>query len=193
MNHDDFTPCLPLDAYFNGELSRDMQKAFAAHLDRCEACRDAIDQQRWIDELLTSDAAARLEMAPQLLAMSRRARLRRAWFSFAAAATLAALAALPLLLPRRGDAPGAGPLSSLDSTPTLSSIDGAVSPAPAAPLPTEAIEVATFVSTGAAIALPAASPSPDVTVVQLYPTLPPSLPARRSSTVAYFRPSSRGG
>jgi anti-sigma factor RsiW len=134
MNHDDANPCRRLDAYIDGELSREIRGLFVAHLDQCSACREAIDQQRWIDSVLTSAAAAELESAPPLREMRRRRPSRRRWLPLAAAAAVAALVALPLLTPRRSDVPGAGPLSALPSAPTLSSNEGAVSLAPAPPI-----------------------------------------------------------
>jgi anti-sigma factor RsiW len=90
--------CEHLDAFLDGDLSASERGVFEAHLPQCSACCEAVDQQRWIDELLASDAAAELEASPPMV-MSMR---RRRWLVAAAAAGLAALAAWPLVpLPRR--------------------------------------------------------------------------------------------
>ena len=58
MHSDASSGCGKLDAYFDGELAPSEQATFNAHLAACAACREAIEQQRWVDELLRSDDAA---------------------------------------------------------------------------------------------------------------------------------------
>ena len=166
--------------------------AFHEHLRRCAACSEALDEQRWIDGLLTSAVAIDIETAPTRAQLPLRRPRRRAWLSLAAAAALAGLACWPLRSHLRSAAPGAGPPAS-DSPLTLSAKSGVVRPSPASPLPADDVPAGTFVSTGAAVALTVASPSADVTVVQLYPTLPPARPPRHGSTVAFYHPSPHGG
>jgi anti-sigma factor RsiW len=48
------TKCDRVDAFLGGELSIAEAEAFNAHAESCSACRAAIDEQRWIDGLLTS-------------------------------------------------------------------------------------------------------------------------------------------
>ena len=57
MNSEATNICPLLDAYLDGELPTDQREAFNAHLDQCAACREAIEEQRWIDGLLQSQAA----------------------------------------------------------------------------------------------------------------------------------------
>ena len=45
--------CNKLDAYLTDDLSVDDVAGFESHLEACAECRDAIDEQKWIDNLKT--------------------------------------------------------------------------------------------------------------------------------------------
>jgi hypothetical protein len=147
------------------ELSSDERRAFVAHLKACPACREAVDEQRWIDELLRSDEAAKLEAAPNRSTIGIRFRSRRRWLVAAAAAAVfvAATFAVATRKPK-----------TVTREPALASVP---SPAPAAPeletpLPgADRAPAAAFVSAGSSIAIPVVSDDPQITVVQLYPTV----------------------
>ena len=48
--------CNNLDAYLSHDLPEDARAIFESHLEACPACRDEVDQQQWIDDLLHSSA-----------------------------------------------------------------------------------------------------------------------------------------
>jgi hypothetical protein len=179
--------CRQLDAYLDLDLPSDATRAFVEHLATCAACREAVDEQRWIDELLCSDAAAAIETAPEIVALPTVRIRRRRLALAAAAAAIAATAALFLPLPRR-EGPGEGrptiaqapaPDPSLGSnhvaTRQGSDSNGASTggnPSLRPSLPGRGISnPAAFVSAGSSIAIPVASDDPQVTIVQLYPTV----------------------
>ena len=93
MNIEHDHACDRLDAYVDGDLGEGERDAFAAHILQCPACRDAIDQQRWLDGLLRSAEAEQLEALRPPLVLARRPRRRL----LVAAAVAAALAAWPLM------------------------------------------------------------------------------------------------
>src|SRR5690349_15129374 len=91
MSHE----CCQLDAYIVGELSRDELARFEAHLSQCDPCREAIDQQRWIDAMLRSPLRTQLEPVPAnlvqrpvIISSSRRRRVLIAAFGLASAAAV---------------------------------------------------------------------------------------------------------
>lgn len=187
MSDDNCVTCDYLDAFLDGDLPTGSAKDFAAHLNSCAACREAVDEQAWIDSLLQSDAAAALESAPVLRLRPR----RRRWLVAAAAAVVAMAALAPL--PRRerlgegrptspqahkSEPAAAAATNPRNSTPndeseaTSATLATAGNPSPNPSLLGTGIEeaAAQFVSRGDAIAVPLPSDDPQVTVVQLYPT-----------------------
>jgi hypothetical protein len=189
MNDDATNWCEHLDNYLDGDLPPEASQQFAAHLNHCPTCREAIDEQRWIDALLRSDEAPALEAAPALRIWFRGKRMHRRVLVAAAAATIAAIAAWQAVdapLPRR-EGPGEGLAEQVAQPPDtdttvperlaqvapqsdMAAMDAGPSPSPSLqgrriPEPT-----ATFVSTNSAIAVPIASDDPQVTIVKLYPT-----------------------
>ena len=58
------TDCNKLDAYLADDLSVDDARRFESHLEACSACREAIDEQNWIDSLLQSPARIQIERTP---------------------------------------------------------------------------------------------------------------------------------
>jgi anti-sigma factor RsiW len=181
MNTASNNSCERLDDFLDGALAPPETAAFHAHLETCAACRDAVDQQRWIDGLLKSDAAAAIEAlpAPRTIARPRRGR-RRAVVAVAAAAAVVALTARLLFSHSAKQGPGEGrPTAASHLPPSPTAEDAAERPSLAversAPSPPVAVRPGavggSFVSAGSAIAAPVASDDPQVTVVQLYPTV----------------------
>jgi anti-sigma factor RsiW len=185
MSDDTRIICDHLDAFLDGDLPSGALEYFAAHLSSCPACREAVEEQAWIDALLQSDAASVLESPPVLQLRPK----RRRWLVAAAAASVVAVAAL-LPLPRR-EGLGEGrptspqafrsvpsraaetnpdnPLPTRASDATSSTVATGGNPTPNPSLRGRGIE-AEFVSHSDAIAVPLASEDPQVTVVKLLPT-----------------------
>jgi anti-sigma factor RsiW len=166
--------CEYLDDYLADELSPEAASQFVRHLDACDECRHAMDEQRWIDKLLQSDVGASLESAPAPLVESilaaavvhdrRRANLVTGSFAAVAAAIVIAVG------------------WTITQSRLLNEVatDGskAASMGPSA-LPNEERHAeaqvlnrpkATFVASGDAIAVPVESTHDSVTIVQLFPT-----------------------
>jgi anti-sigma factor RsiW len=91
--------CDKLDAFLLSDLGGDDAARFERHLETCTACREAIDQERWLDELLRSPARVELEPAPDALrhsirtSVSRHRRQRRLVAGVLAVAVALAVAA----------------------------------------------------------------------------------------------------
>jgi hypothetical protein len=199
--------CHGLDDFVDGAMSPPEDAAFRTHMESCAACREAVDQQRWIDGLLASDEAAAMETspAPWMIPRRRVGRRRVVVAAVAAAFVVGATAALFLPLPRQeglgegrptvAHAPTAEPSRTLNS---VGPIEGSNSNALATDgnpsqdedpttalrsvatgdrarllpsLPERGESAASFASAGSAIAVPLASGDPQVTIVQLFPTV----------------------
>lgn len=138
---------------------------------------DDSDQQQWIDELLRSSAAAEMEAAPAPVKFAanaaigklwRRQRRRQSLAVFAAAATLVAVWAWPTTEDAApGSARGSNHTevanSNRASTPRRSRGLQEINASP--------VGRGTFVANGDAIAVELESDSPDVTVVNILPTI----------------------
>jgi anti-sigma factor RsiW len=155
--------CHDLDAYLSDDMPGDKRAIFESHFEGCPACRDEVDQQRWIDDLLHSPARIQLDTPSVTILDSfrvsvaqRRRRILQAACGLAAAATL--LIAFGLLELHRQ---AIGTWKSEEHSVAVSEATHA--PAPVQP-------AATFVSTSDTIVVPLESPSADVTIVQVYPT-----------------------
>jgi predicted anti-sigma-YlaC factor YlaD len=156
--------CEQLDDYLAGDLAVEQAHHFERHLFHCDACRDAMRQQRWMDGLLQSEAKADLEQPTTLLVESIRSSiLSRRWRLRFAAGSLAAAAAIFLMvsvfeLNQQEVKPAASPENQIVST---GSFQKTFSDAPRT----------TFVSNGDAITIAIESPAANVTIVQVYPTI----------------------
>jgi anti-sigma factor RsiW len=155
--------CNNLDAYLSDDLTGDERANFESHVEECSACRDAAEQQHWIDNLLHSPERVQIEQPSVTVLDSfrvslaqRQRRVLQAACGLAAAATLLIAVGLVKLNPQAN-----GPLKSEERSVAVTE------PAPA---PTPAQPPATFVSSSDAIVVPVESPSTDVTIVQVYPT-----------------------
>ena len=170
--------CELLGAFLDGELKAAEMASFEAHLLQCADCRESVTQQRWIDGALRADEVATQTAPSSVLAATakaitnvrRKQRLRRMLAgSLAAAASVALLAAWQLREPplAPGSAGGAA------ATP-----NGVVQ-REATPRQSRGLEdeprassknAATFTAGGSGIAIPVASDSSEVTIVQFYST-----------------------
>jgi anti-sigma factor RsiW len=161
MNHHD---CENLDAYLLDELAADATYNFDSHLDQCERCRYAVEQQRWIDGLLRSPFVAELEPPSESLATTIRTRVMRsnrqvrtAACVFAAAAVVIVAVGWTVQLNRQA-------MSVDHSDPVV--LDGAAAKTP--PKDVNAPR-ATFVGGPDVLVVPVESPHPNVTIVRIYP------------------------
>jgi hypothetical protein len=172
--------CGSLDAFLNGDLPPTQAAEFESHVAACMQCRDAVDQQRWIDGLLRSTEAAEIESAPVAILSRRPARLRRVVVVAASVAVLAAWSWFEVKHRIEEIKGGNPPIAKSKSgmldadRPAASFQETGEHPAP----------VATFVSSGSTIALPLENRNPDVTVVRLYPTLHSGMP--RGTLISYL-------
>jgi hypothetical protein len=172
----DDNDCRQLDAYLDMQLSGDERCAFVEHMSTCAACREAVDEQRWIDELLRSDEATAIEAAPVLPVNTIRVGPRRRWLVAAAAAAVVVAATLATAIgTRKSDA----------RRPVVASAQSSATAVPnAEALPAgDRDAAATFVSAGSSIAISVASDDPQVTIVQLYPTVTASRRWAREATL----------
>jgi hypothetical protein len=204
MNHDGTTndgddPCAWLDAYLDREMRERDALAFESHLTECSACADAVDEQRWMDELLRSAAASELASAPKaaMIAALNRRRSRKVSIGALAAAALAAAAAWPWL-PLLGKE-GLGEDSktvALSSKPQESTTVADPSPSPSLQgrgISDAAPAAATFVSSSDALVVPLASPATNVTVVEVYPTINSERRLRLAAALSSISSEPNGG
>lgn len=158
--------CGNLDDYLAGDLPASEAERFSAHAESCAECRAAVDEQRWIDGLLTSPVRAELESASPKLVQSieaavakssQRARMFTVGLA-AAAACLLAVGWTALMSRKQSD------VMHLNAD----SVIEIVQPEPTAVVdsPPRAI-----VDGGAdMLVVPIESPYPQVTIVRVYAT-----------------------
>ncbi len=149
--------CQQLEAHLNGDLPHHEATQFTAHLTSCELCHTAIAQQQWLEGLLRGSATA--EAVPAGLystidqAITRTRHRRQFAYGFAA---MTAAAALFLAF-------------GIDSTRQPRPNEVSLSPATRhQPLTTP---VATFIGSDDMIVVTHDSPYPNVTIVEVYPTI----------------------
>lgn len=178
--------CDNLDAYLAGELLADGASCFEAHLPACDNCRTAVDEQRWIDELLQSPMSAALEAPPaDVLPSFRSAVERRRQRHFvvaglaAAAAVVVAVGWTAVMQNRQTNGPGDVTLNRIaanraDDEPSSDpSQDGRGVMEPRA----------TFVGGPDVLVVPVASRHPNVTIVQVYPVYQPEYAVQASAAL----------
>jgi anti-sigma factor RsiW len=186
--------CDNLDAFLLGELSPRDAEHFDLHVRGCDECREAIEQQRWIDNLLCSDAAAQAEQAPMALRDSIRAipSRRRQRVSLIACGMAAAAA---LLIAVGWTALRSGPADIAHDQAANVTVNQDVSPTVVTPavVKDSLRPRATFVSGGDAIAVPLESTDDDVTIVQLYPTTQTERRLQRELALQVTLSDSNGG
>jgi anti-sigma factor RsiW len=154
--------CRELEAYLSGDLPADNRAVFELHIEECPTCREAIDQQQWIDELLHSQARIQLETPSAAVFESfRHALSRRRRRVLQAACSLVAAATLLI---------GVGLKLNRQAVTNLNPVESSVAHFEAVHAPTPVQPTASFVSTADAIVVPLESTSDEVTIVQVYPT-----------------------
>jgi|SRR3954451_14255166 hypothetical protein len=156
--------CEQLDAYFAGGLrAADLQR-FEHHLLTCDSCGDAIREQHWIDELLQSRIRSQFEPTPDRLTSLSQARAgernrRIQLVACGLAASLLFAVGLITFTIRHNENTGAS--TTIQSTGETVALTSSNSKAPSA----------TFVADENAITLSVQSNAPEVTIVEVYPTL----------------------
>lgn len=158
--------CDNLDDYLAADLPADDAARFAEHLECCNDCRDAVDQQRWIDGLLRDSADAESELPPDDVLVTLRGsiaagrhRSKQIAGGLAAAAVLLMAVAWVALSRRAAEVAGGKNVRPIVATSQH----------------TETVESprAAFVSDANSIAVPVKSRHADVTIVRIYRTYQP--------------------
>jgi hypothetical protein len=175
--------CENLDAFLDGELSLLESNRYESHLHVCETCREAVNQQRWIDALLGSHE--RLELEPVSPALRgtvcnsfalRRRQVRLVACGLAAAAAFMVAVGWTVVLSR----PARIPISNI----IVENVARADEPSPNPSLKgrgTAEASSATFVAGPDVLAVPVASRYSNVTIVRVYPTYQSSVATKATS------------
>lgn len=158
--------CEKLDTYLSGELAPDDNASFERHLAACSVCREAIDEQRWIDGLLRSPVLRETESPEPTLALSiceavARQRRRRLVLSGAAAAAAVVFMVVGWVLRLEREALQGGNT--------------------AARVSEKSVTPAVFIGSDDLIVVPVESRHPNVTVVRVYPVYQPNNIVRSSA------------
>jgi hypothetical protein len=176
--------CEKLDAYLADDLSADAAIRFTNHLNQCATCRDAVDEQRWIDQVLRSHELAIIEPAPPALhetfRISIARRRQRTRLIACGLATAAATIAVAMGWTLKLNGPAIATRREAPSQITTHA-------GPAMP------PRATFVSNGDTIAVPLECADENVTIVQLYPTTETERRMRRELALQILFSESNGG
>lgn len=157
--------CNALNDHLNGELSAAEEELFEQHLAACESCRSTVEQQRWIDALVRD--ASKTQPLPIELAsidLSPPVRTVKWWAAGAAAAAAILIAALVWRShPTQMTADSHHALLvEADSIPTTPQAELLEEP--------KFTPVARLMAEDDVIVIPVDSGSPEVTIVQVYPT-----------------------
>jgi len=180
--------CNKVDAYLADELSADDGLRFESHLEVCGACREAVDEQHWVDSLLQSPIRTQLERTPATIFDSLRSSLsNRSHLLWQAACGLAAAAVFLIAF---GWIPVHHHVVHSNRSATK---DVAAAVVHTLNVPANVPPHATFVATTDAIVVPLESPSADVTVVQVYPTTNTERRRRFEQSLSSASPILNGG
>jgi hypothetical protein len=188
--------CDNLDAYLANEMPGAAAARFAQHLNECSACRQAVDQQRWIDSLLQSKQLAVLEPVPmplhEALRTSLAQRRRQARLIAFSAASIAAtvLIAVGWTVTQNREAAN---LVGNDGNRTVQGRDLRSTNSSPAMVTSDRAPQSTFVSNENAIAVPLDSQDYDVTVVQVYLTTESQRRIQRDLSYQYIQSMLNGG
>jgi putative zinc finger protein len=174
--------CEKFDAFLDGDLSPRDRERYQAHLRLCEACHDAVNQQRWIDDLLSSPERLELELVPADLSQSMRKSIlgrrqaRLVACSLAAAAVLLIAVGWTAVLNRQASVAAVNQITKtlvhkVEPFPNPSLKGSGTADAPQA----------TFIAGPDVLAVPVASRYPNVTIVRIYPTYQSSLASQATS------------
>ena len=147
-------PCDRLDDYLDRTMPEAERTAFAAHLEECPACRQAVAEQERFGDLLRA-AVERFEPVPPRLWNIRPPRYRR-WLALAGILLLAVALVAPFCF--RDPLP----------EPALPQPEPSVPAEPASPAPEPLAARVRFDANAPVIAVPVASRSPNVTIVWVY-------------------------
>ena len=171
-NTDQRCECERLEAYLDGDSSKQDDEQFATHLANCAACRSAVEQQQWLDNILRNSVSATTTPAEALAGIDRaitrtrritRRRRRRLAGSLAALTAAASLlVAVSLRQPQHATTSNSQ-LTTLDSQP-----------------------VATFVGSDDMIVIQHESPYPNVTIVEVFPTISAQRRLKNAATPSYL-------
>ncbi|HJS08444.1 MAG TPA: zf-HC2 domain-containing protein [Pirellulales bacterium] len=175
--------CENLDAFLAGDLSPVDSNRFEAHLHSCDACREAINEQRWIDALLGSPERLVLEPVSSALTgpvrdsiLSRRRQSRLVACGLAAAAVLVIAVGWTTVL----NGPARDPVAHQVAETAVR--DNESSPRPSVQgRGSEKPPRSVFVGGPDVIAVPVASRHPNVTIVRVYATYPSSMASPAAS------------
>jgi hypothetical protein len=175
--------CENLDAFLADDLSPVDSSRFEVHLHRCDACREAINEQRWVDALLGSPERLELERVSPALAgsvrnciLSRRRQVRLIACGLAAAAVLVIAVGWSTVLNRQARGPAVNQIADA----TLPDHESSPNPSLKKRGTAEASR-AVFVGGPDVIAVPLASRHPNVTIVRVYATYPSSMASPAAS------------
>ena len=171
--------CEKLEAFLNDELADEDVLRFEAHVVKCEACCEAVGQQRWIDGLLRSTERLESEPAPSAIrgrirqSIMRRRKARLAACGLAAAAVVVIAAGWIFVLNRQArDAVkpviAQAVVAENESSPNPSLKGRGTSQPPRA----------VFVGGADVFVASVESRHPNVTIVRIYPTYKPSLASK---------------
>jgi anti-sigma factor RsiW len=167
--------CDQLDEYLCGLLSPDEAAEFDAHLADCQVCRDERELQRRIDRLLTDENTYSAPVPAGLrsrVVRGVRAKRRRRMLSWAGAAASALSVAVALTFATTNGLFFTAPdQAKTDQIAPFGDYGGlaVVSPVQIKSPPVVVAQVA-MLDPESAIAVPIESHSPNVTLVQIYPT-----------------------
>ena len=210
--------CSQLDAYLQGDLSLDEETRFAEHLMVCADCERALAQQRWLDDLLREAAAAEpIPAELETVAVSQPTVSLPGW-TWQVPAIAAALLLALFLWPKTELAQVAEPKPNFDEPsidkPSINepsivkpSIDAAVASEPRATAtrpPQQELDPpsnatasvrpkATFIAEDDVIVVPIESDSPEVSIIQVYPTAQARSRWRREALLETSFVSNTGG
>lgn len=177
------TECENLDAFLADDLPSNDCERYEGHLVACQMCREAVNQQRWIDALLSSPARVEAEPAPPVLTWSvqdsiasQRRKVRLIACGLTAAAVLIIAVGWSIVLNRQARLPAVNQIAETSSqigepSPALSPIRRGVAAPPGA----------VFVGGPEVLAVPVASRHPNVTIVRVYPTYQSGLASQAAS------------
>lgn len=190
MNGDD---CLLLDDYLDGDLTTTERNQFRNHLPHCESCQTEVRQQRWMEGLLreSSDLVA---LPAELSKISLRPPSKSIPWRAAVATAIAASMLLALTIGYyRSDHTMEAPQESVaehnEPGPTEQQPDTRFVQLDVPKVP----PAASFVAEDDVIVVPVDSGSPEVSIIQVYPTAQARSRWRREALLETSFASNSGG
>jgi predicted anti-sigma-YlaC factor YlaD len=176
------TECEYLDAFLDGDLSSEVRDLYEAHLHLCEACREAVNQQRWIDDLLSSPERLELIPVPANVSQPLRNLISRRRQVRLVACGLAGAAVIVIAVGWTAALNWQARVAAVNQIVEASVVEHEPSPSPSLQeRGTADAPQATFVAGRDVLAVPVASRYPNVTIVRVYPTYQSSFAAKAMS------------